>query len=112
MHQRQAMRAVDRRSAGDLHAQIGIIVAIHGLLKRNDPTTCRMSAPDCQIPFGSREIVGIGVRCFVDITSQWVRNLGGAVRRAPSLHLEVFGRGLATIGDDLVFDLLAFVECA
>jgi hypothetical protein len=109
------MGTVDRRSAGDLHAQIGIVVAIRGLLKRNEPATGRMRTPDGQIPFGRREIVRCCVVCVANMTSQRVKNLGSARGRALSLELldlEVFGRGLAAIGDDLVFDLLAFIECA
>jgi hypothetical protein len=56
-NQRLAMRAVDRRLAGDAHPEVGIAAGKHSLLKRDKTAACRMSAADRQIPFGRRRIV-------------------------------------------------------
>lgn len=60
-HQRPAVRTIDGRCPGDPDPQVGIVVVERGLLKRNQSAARGLRAADCQIPFGSREIVVRGV---------------------------------------------------
>jgi len=67
-HQLLAMRAVDRKLAGDRKLWVRAKSGETGFLECNQPGAGRISAPHGQIPFGCvAEIVDRGVRDLIDL---------------------------------------------
>jgi hypothetical protein len=110
-NQRLAMRAVDRRLAGDAYPKVGIAAGKHSLLERDKTAACRMSAADRQIPFGRRRIVTEQRDWIYDGTFHSCP-AGVSAGRRQSRDLQILRRGLAAIADQFEFHALAFVERA
>ena len=73
-YQRIAMRTIDGRRTGDFDSQVRIVTRKCRLLKCDEPSTIRVSAPDGQIPIGGRDIWVCGAICNTNDTSQRVRD--------------------------------------